>query len=556
MTQYASIMGGIMRQYGGIGLRRLMIFAACILLLAAIPVRANGALGAGARGEAVKRMQARLNELNYLADAADGIFGERTGAALAAFQRAHALPPTGTADGDTLEALYMPDAAPAPRALKKGDKGDDVAALQGRLRHYGFLAGAVDGMYGSSTQRAVKDFQHHLAEQGQAVEATGAADLGTMALLNDPNYQPYLSDLARFATGEAVRRLQARLIALGYMEGEPGGIFDEYTEAAATAFEGACGLPLTGVAGREFHALLYREDAPRSPYPVPRTLTKGDNGASVQRIQQRLIDLGMLYGVAGKQYDDAMEQALERLAEHLTALEVNWAGEFTDLRTLSVATQQRLLDGALPAYRADVGLGSKGAQALRVQRRLNALGYLLHRMVDGRFGKSSVAALKAFQQANGLKDDGKAGALTQNLLFGPDAVENKTPWRLRVSLEDQKTYAYRLGEDGEYRLERTMICSTGLLDEWTPRGVFLKTGQQEKWHYFSKYYVWGRYTYYIDGDIMFHSVLFSSRDEASVNPTSVALLGRRASHGCVRLSVEDAKWLYETCPKGTIVIVE
>ncbi|MEA5066983.1 MAG: L,D-transpeptidase family protein, partial [Eubacteriales bacterium] len=247
---------------------------------------------------------------------------------------------------------------------------------------------------------------------------------------------------------------------------------------------------------------------------------------------------------------------LERLAEHLTALEVNWADEFTDLRTLSVATQQRLLDGALPAYRADVGLGSKGAQALRVQRRLNALGYLLHRMVDGRFGKSSVAALKAFQQANGLKDDGKAGALTQNLLFGPDAVENKTPWRLRVSLEDQKTYAYRLGEDGEYRLERTMICSTGLLDEWTPRGVFLKTGQQEKWHYFSKYYVWGRYTYYIDGDIMFHSVLFSSRDEASVNPTSVALLGRRASHGCVRLSVEDAKWLYETCPKGTIVIVE
>ena len=32
-------------------------------------------------------------------------------------------------------------------------------------------------------------------------------------------------------------------------------------------------------------------------------------------------------------------------------------------------------------------------------------------------------------------------------------------------------------------------------------------------------------------------------------------LGSKASHGCVRLSVEDAKWIYNHCPAGTTITV-
>jgi len=33
-------------------------------------------------------------------------------------------------------------------------------------------------------------------------------------------------------------------------------------------------------------------------------------------------------------------------------------------------------------------------------------------------------------------------------------------------------------------------------------------------------------------------------------------LGKPASHGCVRMTVEDAKWIYDTIPNGTKVIVQ
>jgi len=44
-------------------------------------------------------------------------------------------------------------------ALKKGDIGDDVKKVQTRLKQWGYYNGAVDGIYGSSTQAAVKLFQ-------------------------------------------------------------------------------------------------------------------------------------------------------------------------------------------------------------------------------------------------------------------------------------------------------------------------------------------------------------------------------------------------------------
>ena len=53
---------------------------------------------------------------------------------------------------------------------------------------------------------------------------------------------------------------------------------------------------------------------------------------------------------------------------------------------------------------------------------------------------------------------------------------------------------------------------------------------------------------------MFHSVLYNAR-EGRVTQSSVNNLGSKASHGCVRLSVEDAKWVWENCPRNTKVII-
>ena len=48
----------------------------------------------------------------------------------------------------------------------------------------------------------------------------------------------------------------------------------------------------------------------------------------------------------------------------------------------------------------------------------------------------------------------------------------------------------------------------------------------------------------------------SAPNTRSLRYGSVSALGRKASHGCVRLRVEDAQWIYENCDDGTIVVVQ
>ena len=70
-----------------------------------------GALAYGSSGDEVLQMQQRLSDLGYLSAAPDGGYGNLTKAAVEAFQQAAGLPVTGTADSDTLAALYS-DGAP------------------------------------------------------------------------------------------------------------------------------------------------------------------------------------------------------------------------------------------------------------------------------------------------------------------------------------------------------------------------------------------------------------------------------------------------------------
>ena len=107
---------------------------------------------------------------------------------------------------------------------------------------------------------------------------------------------------------------------------------------------------------------------------------------------------------------------------------------------------------------------------------------------------------------------------------------------------------------GAYDLVQTFTCSTGLHDS-TPHGVFLDGHPLNRWHYFKKFYCWAQYSFEIEGDILFHSVIYSSNNENSLRSGSLYALGNPASHGCVRLQVADAKWLFENCKRGETVIV-
>ena len=57
-----------------------------------------------------------------------------------------------------LLVVLLPLAANAA-VLKRGSRGDEVVTLQKKLKQWGYYDGAVDGIFGSGTQKAVQYFQ-------------------------------------------------------------------------------------------------------------------------------------------------------------------------------------------------------------------------------------------------------------------------------------------------------------------------------------------------------------------------------------------------------------
>ncbi len=64
----------------------------------------------GSKGDAVKELQLRLIELNYLSGSADGDFGGKTKSAIELFQKTAGLEVTGVADAETQDAIFAEDA--------------------------------------------------------------------------------------------------------------------------------------------------------------------------------------------------------------------------------------------------------------------------------------------------------------------------------------------------------------------------------------------------------------------------------------------------------------
>ena len=118
----------------------------------------------GCTGDAVKALQDKLNTLGYNSGNVDGIFGAKTYAAVAAFQKANSLGVDGIVGKLTWAKLY--DATPVnvtpvttQPMLRTGSRGDAVRKLQELLNALGYDCGSVDGIFGSKTYAAVLAFQ-------------------------------------------------------------------------------------------------------------------------------------------------------------------------------------------------------------------------------------------------------------------------------------------------------------------------------------------------------------------------------------------------------------
>ena len=315
--------------------------------------------------------------------------------------------------------------------LRVGSTGSDVSDLQARLTELGYYTGTIDGKYSTGTQSAVTEFQSR-----NGLTADGIAGRATQDKLYSASAQPKTVSasaadsgytlLKEGASGLDVRKLQGRLAELGYYAGGVDGIYGSTTTSAVKAFQRANGLSGDGQAGSQTQTKLYSASAKYAASPVAtanpdqtRTLTIGMTGNDVYALQERLIELNYLSGVADGVFGTETQSALVAFQNRNGLTADGQAGAST-LKKLSGSCKAATATAA-PSSNGTLHEGDSGEDVYNLQARLFELGYYNGR-IDGRYSSETTAAVKAFQKTNGLGADGIAGKGTLTKLNSGNAV--------------------------------------------------------------------------------------------------------------------------------------
>ena len=243
--------------------------------------------------------------------------------------------------------------------------------------------------------------------------------------------------------GTAVLQLQQALIALGYDTNGADGKFGKGTEQAVKAYQQANGLTADGKAGVKTLAQLYASSsssgstngstngsASSEIYTAknPNTLQSGDSGSKVTQLQNALKLLGFYNGGVDGKFGSGTKNAVIQFqrANGLTA--DGLAG--TKTQTLLYAQVNNGISGGTSSsgsspsgtssgtsgFTRTLRKGYTGTDVTAVQQKLKALGFYSG-SIDGVYGTGSIAAVKKFQQQNGLTADGLVGSRTYAALM-------------------------------------------------------------------------------------------------------------------------------------------
>jgi len=431
---------------------------------------------------------------------------------------------TEDANSETMETEEGDDSNPVPvdmmedeetggevlqgRVLRYGDTGDDVLTLQTRLKDLKYYTGNLSGRYREGTRKAVETFQADFD-----LEVTGVADLRTLSILFSLARRPL-----RFgSTGEDVKELQVQLTELGYYKGKITGNYLGSTRTAVETLQKKNGLEVTGVADPDLLEMI------REGKILNKSEKPSDTDTPAPNLSNYLVD---------------------------------------DNENSVIVPDEPV------AFTKKLKSGSRGQRVKDLQERLAELGYY-EGPVSGNYMKYTVRAVKSIQTQNGMEATGVVDEATWNLVFNdahvvlPGATPKPTPspspipFRIVVDVANQVTSVYGRDENGEYTVVvRQMLCSTGMKATPSDVGDWVLSGRHATWCVFPK---WGnsyaRYWTRINSNIAFHSPIYTSVSNTAMKIGSYNMLGQRASHGCIRLSVWDAKWIYDNVGAGTVVSI-
>lgn len=247
---------------GVAGTKTLNAIAAAVARKGGTPASGGNAgttLKLNSQGTKVSQLQTDLKQLGYYYAEITGNFGEKTEAAVKAFQKAKGLTADGVAGTKTLNAIAAAvdkaggsSSGSSSTNMKLGSTGTAVSALQQNLTTLGYYYGDVTGHYGNLTQQAVKKFQKAKGLTQDGVASTATLNAITSALKNagvDVGPGTVATTLREGDKGTAVTELQTMLKKLNYYYGSITGSFGSLTKQAVRKFQDANKLTVDGVAG-------------------------------------------------------------------------------------------------------------------------------------------------------------------------------------------------------------------------------------------------------------------------------------------------------------------
>jgi len=215
----------------------------------------------------------------------------------------------------------------------------------------------------------------------------------------------------------------------------------------------------------------------------------------------------------------------------------------------------------------------KGEDVIRIQTRLKIYGYNVG--IDGDYGNGTVYAVMDFQKIHNLELSGTVSGATLDALYKTptkdkvykpatqslltaNALSSKATYEntvnsvenisntnnfILVNLSEQIVYIF-YGTNHNWKLINTFSCASGRPETPTisghffvgVKGLYFKSGETVYCKYFSQ----------ISGNYLFHSILYDKNGNILDGD-----LGAVASHGCIRLALQNAEYIYDNIPIGS-----
>ena len=127
-------------------------------------------------------------------------------------------------------------------------------------------------------------------------------------------------------------------------------------------------------------------------------------------------------------------------------------------------------------------------------------------------------------------------------------IKSPTDNLITTNLQNKLTYIFQKTVDNKWDLLYKWSCSVGKPETPTIKGTFYISGRKP---YFGSDSYRVKYATRIKGGYYYHSVLFNPQGTEIINDT----LGEAITHGCIRLAVDNAHWIYTNILDTTTVVI-